>query len=158
MNLHATQWTQRFALAAVATVLVSGGCDMSPSVFEDNEGSTLNTNGQQITTDMLVGKWDLDGERTNTANGNGGVVAIPSDIVTDVLGEGWKFHQGGGISLDRTIGTKEGTWRLDGDSLTVQPAGEKAVVYKASFRDGFLYLKPEQGRTLVFERNKFFGF
>jgi len=147
---------------ALSTILLAG-CDGSntPSALKDNDGSTLTTrDGRQITEDMLVGKWDLDGERTNTANGHSGVVAIPSDVVKDVLGKGWRFERGGVLRTDQVVGSKPGTWRIEGaNTLAIDEGGDRSPKsYKMSFRDGFLYLQRTDGSYIVFEKDKFFGF
>ena len=154
--------THRLLAAAVISVgaigLTVAGCDMSPDVLEDNNGSALTTTpGAQLKESMFLGKWDLDGERTNTANGNSGVTDIPTDVVKDILGKGWKFHAGGGLSIDQTIGTKEGSWKLQGDTVTIDEGGGPHT-YTARFQDGFLYLKKADGKYIVLERAKFFGF
>jgi hypothetical protein len=155
--------TPRFSLAlgllTVALVFSAPGC----SSLEDNDGSRLTTaESDQITESMLLGKWDLDGERTNTANGSSGVGAIPSDVGKDLGGEGWRFDVGGSLRTDQPVGTKQGRWRLTGkDSLTVQEDvanNSPELHFQVSFRDGFMYLKNSDGRYMVMEKNKFFGF
>jgi len=146
-----------------AAALALAGCDSTPTTshLQDNNGSTLTTTeGQQITEDMMLGKWDLDGELTNTANGNSGVDAIPSDIVKDVLGTGWKFERGGVLRTDQVIGSKPGTWKIEGtNTLVVQEGGQiEPHKYQVSFRGGYMYLKRNDGRWMVMERDKFFGF
>lgn len=131
------------------------------SSLQDNNGSTLTTaEGEQITEVMLLGKWDLDGERTNTANGNPGVGAIPSDIAKDLFGEGWEFRPSGVLRTDDVVGSIPGTWRIEGkDKLIVKEnANSPELHFMASFRDGFLYLKNVGGRFMVFEKDKYFSF
>jgi hypothetical protein len=139
------------------------GCDSAdtPSTLKDNSGSTLTTSaGQQITPDMLYGKWDLDGERTNKANGSAGIDAIPSDITKDVLGKGWRFEANGVLKTDDVVGSKPGSWRLEGgDTLVIQEAGQvEPRSYDISFRNGFMYLRGSDGKYMVMEKDKFFGF
>lgn len=133
------------------------------SSMSDNEGSTLTTkDGEQITEAMIVGKWDLDGERTNTANGNAGVGAIPDDVVKDVFGAGWRIQPNGVMQTDKTVGSDVGAWKIEGkNTLIVQEnkaANSPEVRYEASFRDGFMYLKKSDGKYAVMEKSKFFGF
>ena len=144
----------------LSAYLASTGCEstQTSNTLSENSGSTLTTTeGQQITDDMLLGKWDLDGELTNTANGNSGVEAIPSDIVKDVLGKGWRFERGGVLRTDAVVGSKAGTWKIDGkNTLTVQEAGQvDPHSYQVSFRGGYMYLKRGDGRYMVMERDKF---
>ena len=140
-----------------AALLVPVGC----AALDDNDGSTLTTtDGQQIQKTTLIGKWDLDGERTNTANGRPGIGAIPDDIAKDIFGKGWRFRSGGVLLTDKTIGAQEGTWRLEGKDqlhLRERPSASERI-YTVSFRDGYMYLRRPDGEHLVMERNKFFGF
>lgn len=149
----------RASLLAAAALLLSACDSLGPESIRDNEGSTLTTKpGEAIKESQLIGKWDSDGERTNTANGNSGVAAIPEDVYKDIMGKGWRFHAGGGLSIDQTIGSREGSWKLTPPAnLAITDKGS-TTLYEASFRDGFLYLKNKEGRYLVMERNKFFGF
>lgn len=155
---------QMFALTVlIACGLALTACETGSSTraIEDNEGSTLTTApGQQLNESMFLGKWDLDGERTNTINGAGGVGAIPADVVMDVLGKGWRFESGGVLRVDRAVGTARGSWKIEGaDTLvTTEPSKDGSQRYTASFRDGYLYLKAADGRWYVMERSKFFGF
>ncbi len=147
-------------LAAVFVMVLMVGC--SSKKFVDNEGININSKpGEPIRAAWLMGddtKWDLDGERTNTANGRGGILDIPSDIIKDVLGKGWRFLPRGTLLADGTLKSKPGEWKLDGNLLTVREYGQpKGITYKAHFRDGFLYLEKPDGKWMVFERNKFFG-
>jgi len=157
----------RFAHIMLCTAACSfglvAGChsDNDNATLKDNSGSNLTTtSGQQITESMLVGKWDLDGERTNSANGHSGVTSIPSDITKDVLGKGWKFEPGGVLKTDQVVGSKHGTWRIEGNNTLVVLESPNATPksYEASFRDGFLYLHRPDGTWMVFEKSKFFGF
>lgn len=149
----------------VATVLalgfglVVGGC----STFDDNYGSDFTTKeGDPITEGMLIGgKWDLDGELTNTANGNPGVGAIFSDIGKDMFGEGWQFLSGGVFKADDGLGETTGHWRIKNkNQLIIQEDVRKntpELFFEASFKSGYLYLKNAEGKFMVLERGKFFG-
>jgi len=141
-----------------AAALAPLGCTSGEKPLAANSGKVINTTpDQQLTEDLFIGKWDLDGERTNTANGDGGVTDIPSDVVKDVLGKGWRFEKGGLLKTDQVVGWKTGSWRIDGKNKLIADEGKGAFNYEASFKDGFLYLKKADGKVLVFERDKFFG-
>lgn len=149
--------------AALAAAGLIAGCssDSLDLNLDDNKGSTLTTTpGQAITPDQLYGKWDIDGERTNTANGSSGTGAIPADIFKDIFGQGWKFEPNGVIKFDTTGGYTEGSYKIEGDKLSVRYAGgSTATVYTASFKDGYLYLHDTQTKQFrVFEKSKFFDF
>lgn len=141
---------------AIAMLLVLAACEMT----SDNEGRNYNTNpGEPIQESWLLGKWDLDGERTNTANGNAGVIAIPDDVLKDVFGAGWRFEQDGVLLVDGVLGSRGGTWRLESpDVLVLKLPDREERRYRARFTDGYLYLTGEGGRVRVMERSKFFGF
>ncbi len=129
--------------------------------IKDNAGSTLTTEpNQQLTPAMFLGKWDLDGERTNATNGNSGVAAIPSDIAKDIFGKGWKFADKGVLLTDKPLGTDNGSWRIEGNNTLIVKETPAAVErrFAASFRTGYMYLKQPDGKWLVFEKDKFFGF
>lgn len=127
--------------------------------LRDNDGSQLTTApGQPLNEVWFIGKWDLDGERTNTANGNSGVAAIPSDILHDIFGEGWKFEHYGFLKVDTTGGYTPATWKLNGNQLTINFPDRPAETFVAHFSDGYLYLQDRYGRYRVLEKNKFFGF
>src|SRR6187399_268904 len=71
-----------------AAALFQIGCASGDKPLAANSGKMLTTTpGQQLTEDMFIGKWDIDGERTNTANGYSGVGAIPADIARDMFGK-----------------------------------------------------------------------
>lgn len=145
-------------LFAAAAIAAFPAC----SSLQDNEGSTTTTaDGAQITNEMMIGKWDLDGERTNTANGNAGVGAIPDDVIKDVFGKGWKFEAGGVLRTDEVVGSTPGKWRIDGKNTLVvseSSANGAETRYEVAFRDGFMYLKGQDGKFSVMEKSKFFGF
>ena len=143
-------------MATMALCLGLTGC----STLQDNEGSTLTTqDNEQLKPEYFIGKWDEDGERTNTANGNSGVVAIPADVFKDVLGKGWQFEAKGILKIDAIVGSDTGSWKLEGkDQLAMTLPGDKQRKFTASFKEGYLYLKGENGKTTVFEKSKFFGF
>ena len=144
------------ALFAGATLGLMG-CTSGDKPLQPNSGKSIDsTPGQTLTEAMFLGKWDIDGERTNTANGHGSVAAIPADITRDILGKGWRFEPHGDLKVDQAVGWKTGSWKLSGDSLTVDE-GKGPHTYTAQFKDGYLYLKTADGKTLVFERDKFFG-
>lgn len=149
-----------FLLAASLIGLIGPAC----TTLEDNNGSTLTTrDDEQIVEAMFIGgKWDLDGERTNTANGNGEVGAIPSDITKDMFGEGWSFRAEGVLKVDSgPFSETTGMWRIAGkNQLVIQEDVEKnskVMNFVASFKEGYLYLKNAKGQFMVFERDKFFG-
>lgn len=137
-----------------------GGCSSQSLTldFRDNDGSTRTTAaGEAIQPHWLWGKWDLDGELTNRANGR----YVPlSDVAKDIFGPGWHFEEAGVLKVDATGGYETGSWWLEGGSvLVVQlPGAIQPQRYQAQFRGGFLYLTNERGGVLVFEKNKFFGF
>ncbi len=150
-----------FLGALVAVVLC---LPIACTTLEDNNGSTYTSrDDEQLTEAMFVGgKWDLDGERTNVANGDGSAGAIPSDIGKDMFGEGWKFLIGGVMKVDSgPFSSTTGTWRISGkNQLILQEDVEKntkVLNFIASFKDGYLYLKNAKGQFMVFERDKFFG-
>lgn len=149
-------------IAALAAALTFG-CEgpSGPRPIADNSGKIVNTApGDQLKVEDLYGKWDVDGERTNTINGWGDVTAIPADVVTDVLGKGWTFEPHGVLKVDRVIGKSRGTWKLEGkDTLAITEPHSVEVKYTAQFKDGYLYLLDNaRKRYTVFERDKFFGF
>ena len=154
------------SLLLAISLLSSVGCssdlkDLSLS-FEDNDGSTLTTTpGDPVKPEWLYGKWDVDGELTNTANGNPGIDSIPQNINEDIFGIGWKFEPDGVLKVDVTGGFEMAHYQLDGCTLRVRlPGRNDESVYFAHFQYGYLYLK-EQGKDAdwtVFEKNKFFGF
>ena len=152
------------AVAVMAVVVVGIGCSSSPNEMSadvrDNEGRLYNTApGESIDSSKLLGKWDVDGERTNTANGNPGVLSIPADVFKDVLGAGWKIEEAGRLKVDRAGGYATGKWKLEGDKFSVlMPDRDTWTTYTARFQDGFLYLQDAAGNFKVFERSKFFGF
>jgi hypothetical protein len=143
--------------------LLLAGCSSTELRVDprDNNGSNLTTAaGEPLDPAMFYGKWDLDGERTNTMNGAGGVIAIPSDILKDIFGKGWKFEPGGILKTDVTGGYKVGTWRVEPPATLVVREDESCPDgrFEASFREGYLYLRSPGGRYAVMERDKFFGF
>ena len=136
------------------------GCKHLPPVLQDNEGSTLTTaSSEPLRNVMFIGKWDLDGKRTNEANGKTGLGALGPNIAIDMLGTGWKFEPGGLLRTDTTLGPKTGWWRVrGGNELQIKEAGQvEPLRFLAGFRDGFMYLQDTEGKWLVFELNKFFG-
>jgi hypothetical protein len=141
---------------ALALLLALGACELAT----DNEGRTYNTTpGETLDPSWLLGKWDLDGERTNAANGNSGVTAIPDDVLKDVFGAGWRFERDGVLLVDGVLGSRGGTWRLEEpDTLVLKLPEQDTRRYRARFTDGYLYLTGEGGRVRVMERSKFFGF
>ena len=146
----------------MAVIVAFAASLTSCSTFEDNEGSKLTTSpDEQLTEEMFLDKWDLDGEKTNSANGHSSVGAIPDDIGKDMFGEGWRFERGGVLRVDHDLGTKAGKWRIEGKNLLVlQEDVEKnseEIRLTASFRNGYLWLENGKGRFMVFERKKFFG-
>ena len=149
-------------LLAVAGLGVGCSSDLKDLSFnfEDNDGSTLTTTpGDPVKPEWLKGKWDVDGELTNTANGNPGISSIPENIDEDIFGTGWKFEDGGVLKVDTVGGFDLAHYRLDGCTLTVKlPDREEESVYQAHFQFGYLYLKDKNGNWTVFEKDKFFGF
>jgi hypothetical protein len=147
-------------LCGVAATLIAGcSSDSLDLNLEDNKGSMLTTQpGQAITQEMLLGKWDLDGELTNKANGKGD--PIPSSVFKDMFGPGWKFEANGVLKFDTTGGYTEGSYKISGDKLSIRYAGGAGdTVYTAQFKDGFLYLyHAETQKYRVFEKSKFFDF
>lgn len=142
----------------VATVLAACSSDRLTLDARDNDGSTRTTKpGEAIDPQWLYAKWDLDGRRTDRANGK---EVFGSDAAKDVFGEGWKFEPNGVLKVDVTGGYESGRWRLDPPNTLVVglPGLLREDSYTASFRDGFLYLKDAKGRYKVLEKNKFFGF
>ena len=133
--------------------------ELNPS-FAANAGSNRTTSpGDPIQEEWLYGKWDVDGERTNTANGNPGLIAIGSDIARDMFGKGWKFEPNGVIKIDRAGGYVLGTYRIQGNRLLIKKAGDADFTkYNAHFQDGYLYLYGPDSRWSVMEYAKYFGF
>lgn len=161
---HFMMYFQVTAILALALVGFAGCSsrpgEISPNV-EANDGSSLTTSpGEPLKEAWLLGKWDVDGERTNTANGASGVGAIPSDIFKDVLGDGWKFEPNGVVKIDAAGGYRRGSYTLAGDQVTVVYSGQPdGITYTdVHFRSGYLYMKKPDGRWIVFEKNKYFGF
>jgi hypothetical protein len=129
--------------------------------IDDNKGSKLTTTpGTPITEQQLLGKWDLDGERTNLENGKGGAAAIGSNIFKDMFGSGWKFEPKGVIKFDKTGGYTVGSYAIEGDKVKIRyTGGATDYVYQAHFQEGYLYLKDTQTKTYrVFEKSKFMDF
>ena len=150
------------ALAAVCAILLASSSCKQLGLSEDwrpNDGSTLTTKpGDPIEEKDLLGKWDLNGELTNRSNGFSGILAIPSNIITDTLGDGWKFEPEGVLLIDTTLGADPAMWKLDGNKLTVNlPGMPEPPTYEAHFNFGYLYLKGKD-EWKVFEKNMFFGF
>ena len=144
------------ATALSAALLFISAC----TALEDNRGSSYTTEpGAAVDRAMFVGKWDVDGERTNTANGNPGVGAIPSDIWTDLFGAGWEFKKLGVLAVDSGAGTVVGDWRFEEPNRLYikekKDAEEKR--FEVQFIDGYMYLKEPNGQITVMERDKFFG-
>ena len=85
---------------------------------------------------------------------------IPSDILKDVFGEGWKFEPGGVLRTDVTAGDVTGSWRLEGENTLYlkERLGDSDRKFEIRFTDGYMYLKGADGRYMIMERNKFFGF
>ena len=153
-----SRFTLSLATAALAAAIGLTACTSGPEPIQDNSGKIINTQpGEQLLEEQFVGKWDIDGERTNNAQGQGGVTAIPSDILKDTLGKGWRFERGGVLKIDAVVGSKTGSWRIVGkDGLAVTtPEGDQS--FTAQFRAGYLYLKRADGKWFVFERDKYFG-
>lgn len=150
----------RLAAAAVAAILAASiGCSSSQPVRSgDRPFNTVA--GQQLKPEMFLGKWDLDGQRTNEANGKSAATAIPSSIFKDVMGAGWRFERDGVMFTDAATSAKPGKWSLEGlDVLVIQEYQKpEPVRYAARFSDGYLRLKRADGVYLVLQRNKFFGF
>ena len=156
-NLSAT-WTRVTCAAALGLATLGVGCTSGPDPLADNSGHRLTTrDGQQLAEAMFLGKWDLDGERTNNVNGGGGVTAIPTDVIKDVLGKGWRFESGGNLKSDLPVGWRNGSWRIEGKNTLVVNEGKGDQRYAAKFNEGYLYLTKTDGKVLVFERDKFFG-
>lgn len=142
---------------SLAIVCGLPACD----ALKDNGGSNLTTDpNQQLTAEMFKGKWDLDGERTNAANGISGISSIPSDVAKDIFGKGWRFSDQGVLLTDKPLGAENGSWRIEGNNTLVVKETPSAIDrrFAASFRSGFMYLKQPDGKWLVFEKDKFFGF
>ncbi|HWB20108.1 MAG TPA: hypothetical protein VG711_07410 [Phycisphaerales bacterium] len=140
--------------------LVACEAGEGPDFISENNGqTTTTTDNTQLTEQMFLGKWDLDGERTNAANGSPGVDAIPSDIAKDIFGNGWRFKTGGVVETDQAVGWTTGSWKLEGkNTLAVQEKGEmEPKKFSAQFINGFMYLKNANGKTYVYEKDKYFG-
>jgi hypothetical protein len=116
--------------------------------------------GQQLKSEMFLGKWDLDGERTNKANGQTSAASIPSSILKDVMGKGWRFEKDGVLLTDTTGSARAGKWAIEGtDTLAVQEHDQtEPTHYTARFSDGYLKLTRADGKIMVFQRDKFYGF
>jgi hypothetical protein len=151
-----------FALFALLGLMLSG-CEnvhvTTPDVFKANSGSTLTTApGQDLAEDMFLGKWDIHGDLTNSANGLNGVQAIPSDIAEDLFGRGWRFERGGIMRISAGLGTHQGEWKVSGDTVSIRTDRQLSMIdYTAQFSDGYLWLTRRDGRVFVFEKDKFFG-
>jgi hypothetical protein len=129
--------------------------------IDDNKGLKLTTvPGTELKEDQILGKWDLDGERTDLENGHAGAGALGSNVFKDMFGSGWKFEQKGVIKFDKTGGYTVGSYKIEGSTLRIRyTSGTKDYVYLAHFQDGYLYLKDVETKTYrVFERSKFFDF
>ena len=90
----------------------------------------------------------------------GFTVMVGAFAVGDISGAGWKFEAKGILKVDQTVGYKVGSWKLSPTNrlaVTLPKAAEPSV-YEVSFKDGFMYLKDEDGKFKVMEKNKFFGF
>ncbi|MBI1375637.1 MAG: hypothetical protein GC159_23245 [Phycisphaera sp.] len=155
------QWRRAACLTAIVALLLAGGCTGSgPDPMSRNSGVNLTTRpDQSLRTSMFIGKWDINGKRTNLANGNSGLGAAPDNFWKDLTGKGWRFEEGGILWTKATFGSDKGHWRLKGKhELVIQEFGAPTeVTYEAMFRDGYLYLKRPTGGWLVFERDKFLG-
>ncbi len=160
------QFRNTFLIVGSLAVIGAGlmaGCSSNgiDADIDDNKGSKLTTTpGTPLTEEQILGKWDLDGERTDLENGQGGAGAIGSNIFKDMFGSGWKFEPKGVIKFDKTGGYTEGTYKIDGDKLRIRyTGGASDYVYQAHFQDGYLYLKDVQTKSYrVFEKSKFFDF
>lgn len=139
-------------------VVASSGCE-SHRLSANSARMVTSVEGHQFTDSMFLGKWDLDGARTNAMNGVSGLSSIPSNLAKDLLGTGWMFREHGDLLTDTVLGKIQGRWRIHGtQTLLVQQSPDRLIMkFKASFRDGYLYLKTEDGRWWVFQRDKFFG-
>ncbi len=129
--------------------------------IDDNEGIRLTTApGTALKEDQILGKWDLDGERTDLENGHAGAAALGSNVFKDMFGSGWKFEPAGVIKFDKTGGYTVGSYKIEGDKLRIRyTSGTRDYVYLAHFQDGYLYLKDVETKSYrVFERSKFFDF
>lgn len=149
-----------FALLIAAAIAVATGCASGPDPLGENSGRVLNTApDEQLTPEMFYGKWDLDGDRTNTANGRTGIESVGSDVMKDLTGKGWRLAANGVMHTDKAVGTSLGRWRIDGRNTLIVKESADAIeqTYQASFVDGYLYLHRADGIYLVFERDKFFG-
>jgi hypothetical protein len=144
----------------LAGMMIACGAGMLSgcSGIMDNDGSRLTTStGEAITESMLLGKWDIDGERTNEANGSGGVTSIASDVAKDVLSSGWKFEPNGVLKIDGTPLERTGSYSIAGNKVTIKDPKHEALTFETSFRDGYMYMKYPNGKYKVFEKDKFFG-
>ncbi len=141
-------------LAAVAMIgLMVAGCS-GPSQADIHAEAKA---GTPVTAENVLGKWDLDGEKTNTANGKEGILAIPGDIIKDTLGDGWLLESGGVLKVDDVVGSKTGSWTVSNGKLTVQlPGRDKKQTYKGTIMGQYMYLEAN-GEYRVFHKNKFFG-
>ena len=65
--------------------------------------------------------------------------SIPSDITKDIMGKGWKFAPGGVLKTDQVVGSKHGTWRIDGNNTLIiqESPNAQPKTFDASFRDGY---------------------
>lgn len=155
----------RFALVAALLALLlpltscTSGMEEVNLSLADNAGSNRTTTpGDPLRPHWFFGKWDIDGRRTNLANGRAGLRTVPNTIYSDILGDGWKFEPNGELKIDGFARARVGQWRIDGNRLYIIKPGQQAeTYYLAHFDAGFLYLYNRDGQWAVFEYNKFFG-
>jgi len=147
-------------LLCVLSICLLSACNRNgPDPMAENAGVKLTTKPDQyLRTSMFIGKWDVDGKRTNLANGAAGIGTVPDNFWKDMTGKTWKFEEGGILYTSGTFSKKRGSWRLKGkDRLVVMEYGAPVEVsYETLFRDGYMYLKRPNGAWIVFERSGLF--
>ena len=153
--------TSALALLCCALILPGTGCSSSWNEMDfslkSNSGSALTTHfDKPHIPAMFYGKWDVNGDMTNTANGHSGPASIPSDFAKDWVGVGWKFEPDNVLKVDIPLGYRLGWWQVKGDKLTIYDG--PPVTYRCHFQSGYLYLQAGDGEWIVLEKNKYFGF